>query len=89
MARYNYIGNSRTKISAIAQDLMVNLDGTDNEVGQLMVNCKDSMEKQHPVGIDQNQLLNVTVGALQEAIKKIEALENEIKLLKNIKIGEG
>ena len=43
--------------------LMVNLDGTDNEVGQLMVNCKDFMEKQHPVGIDQNQLLNVTVGA--------------------------
>ena len=89
MARYNYIGDSRTKISAIAQDLMVNLDGTDNEVGQLMVNCKDFMEKQHPVGIDQNQLLNVTVGALQEAIKKIEALENEIKLLKNINIGEG
>lgn len=85
LAQYNYIGDKvdDEKISAIAQDLLVNTDGTDNELGQLVVNYKDAVknniEGESPkLSISQVQLLNIAIGALQQAMLKIEELEKRI-----------
>ncbi|MPL91709.1 hypothetical protein SDC9_37785 [bioreactor metagenome] len=85
LAQYNYIGDEvdDEKISAIAQDLLVNTDGTDNELGQLVVNYKDAVknnkEGENPkLSINQVQLLNIAIGALQQAMLKIEVLEKRI-----------
>ncbi|WP_434796617.1 hypothetical protein [Terrisporobacter vanillatitrophus] len=85
LAQYNYIGDDieDEKISAIAQDLLVNIDGTDNKLGQLVVNYKDAVEmneqgENSKLSINQTQLLNVAIGALQHAMFKIEELEKRI-----------
>ncbi|WP_312288074.1 hypothetical protein [Terrisporobacter sp.] len=85
LAQYNYIGDEvdDEKISAIAQDLLVNTDGTDNELGQLVVNYKDAVknniEGESPkLSISQVQLLNIAIGALQQVMLKIEELEKRI-----------
>ena len=87
LAQYNYINEEEEKISAIAQDLLVNLDGTDNIVGNMIVNndevLKDVKNGESGVlSINQTQLLNVTIGALQQAMQKIEKLEKEIEELR-------
>ena len=87
LAQYNYIGEKEEKVSAIAQDLLVNVDGTDNKLGQMIVNSEEVMlanidGEDAKLSINQTQLLNFTIGALQQAMKKIETLEEEIKNLK-------
>lgn len=37
LAKYNFIGQEKTEMNFIAQDLLYNLDGTDNKVGQFIV----------------------------------------------------
>lgn len=89
LAQYNYIGDpiEDEKISAIAQDLLVNEDGTDNKLGQLIVNCQDAVEMNKEgetpkLSINQTQLLNVVIGALQRTMDKVEALEQEVANLR-------
>ena len=38
LATYNFINSEEQKMNFIAQDLLVNADGTDNKVGQMIVN---------------------------------------------------
>lgn len=87
LAQYSYIGDTEEKISAIAQDLLVNMDGSDNIVGQMLVNNEEVLNdvnngEKGVLSINQTQLLNVTIGALQKAMNKIETLEKEIENLK-------
>ena len=75
LATYNYISDEskETRLSAIAQDLMVNEDETDNKIGQLVIDHKEitkyditnGEEVIHSFGINQAQLLNVAIGAIQ------------------------
>ena len=83
LATYNHINNAAKKINFIANDVLVNPDKTDNKVGQLIVDtCNGSDEENSILSFDINNYLSVTVGALQQAIKKIEKLEEEIETLK-------
>lgn len=83
LATYNYISDKdkRKKVSAIAQDLLVNDDGSDNLVGQLVVDCVEAAKEQTSLSMNQVQLLNVTIGALQKACQRIDELEQRIKKL--------
>lgn len=90
LAQYNYIGDpiEDKKISGVAQDLLVNEDGTDNELGQLIVNCQDAIEMNKEgetpkLSINQTQLLNIAIGALQKTMEKVEVLEQELANLKS------
>lgn len=86
LATYNYIGDNKQKLNFIANDLLVKGDGTDNKIGQLIVNdINFDDEEDRILTFDTNNYLSVTVGALQQAIKKIEILEKEIEILKNDK----
>jgi hypothetical protein len=38
LATYNFIGDDKQKMNFIAQDLLYNADGTDNKIGQMIVN---------------------------------------------------
>lgn len=83
LATYNYISDKakHKKVSAIAQDLLVNDDGSDNLVGQLVVDCVEAAKEQTSLSMNQVQLLNVTIGALQKACQRIDELEQRIKKL--------
>ena len=76
-ATFNFIGEERQHIGFIAQDLLYNVDGTDNKVGQIIVN-----NEQSPITYNEKIFTNVLAGALKQAINKIEGLEKEIKQLK-------
>nr|UVM81360.1 MAG: chaperone of endosialidase [Bacteriophage sp.] len=83
MAQYNYIGDDEIKVSAIAQDLLVDEEGNENKIGNLIVNNQEALEERKEgenslLTINQTQLLNVTIGALQETMQKVEELENRI-----------
>jgi hypothetical protein len=91
LATYNYIDDEskETKISAIAQDLMVNEDESDNKIGLLVTEhieipvydyFQGEMIK-HLVGINQAQLLNVAIGAIQALSKQVEELRAIIEEL--------
>ena len=75
----------------IAQDLLVNLDGTDNKVGQMIVNpvavpTEEEIEEGKPyptLSYDTGMYTSVLAGALKEAINKIEQLEARIQELEN------
>ena len=79
VAEYNFKGEERTEIGFIAQDVLYNLDGTDNKVGQMLVNKAD--EEQSPLTYSEKTYSNILAGALRQAINKIEALENKIESL--------
>lgn len=81
LATYNYISDNKksTKLSAIAQDIIVNEDGSDNIIGQLIVNAKESTDEEAPLTMNQTQLLNVAIGAIQQLNVKVNELENRLK----------
>lgn len=81
LATYNYISDNKksTKLSAIAQDIIVNEDGSDNIIGQLVVNAKESTVEEAPLTMNQTQLLNVAIGAIQQLNAKVNELENRLK----------
>ena len=85
LATYNYISDNKkaTKLSAIAQDIVVNADGSDNIIGQLVVNPKDSVDEEAVLTMNQTQLLNVAIGAIQSLNDKVKNLEAQIEELKN------
>ena len=84
LATYNYIGQSKTMINFIADDLLVNADGSDNVVGQMILN-EIEFEEGGDGALTYNltNYISVVVGALQRSIIKIEQLEHEIIRLKN------
>lgn len=75
-AKFNYTGQGKDYIGFIAQDVLCNADGTDNKVGQLIVNPPD--EEQSPVTISDKNYIGVLAGALRKAIHKIEELEKRL-----------
>lgn len=91
LATYNYIydESKETRISAIAQDLMVNEDETDNKIGLLVTEHREvpvydyfqGEIVKHLVGINQAQLLNVAIGAIQALSKQVEELRAIIEEL--------
>lgn len=84
LAQYNYIGEDEEKISAIAQDLLIDENYNDNKIGQMIVNNSEALKlnregEESKLSINQTQLLNVVIGALQKAVERIEELEKKIK----------
>ena len=81
LATYNYVSdvNKETKLSAIAQDVIVNIDGSDNKIGQLIVDAKGSAKEDALLCMNQTQLLNVAIGAIQQLNTKVNELENRLK----------
>lgn len=92
-ATFNFIGNKDKHIGFIAQDLLYNVDGTDNRVGQLIVNKPD--DERSPLSYNEKIYTNVLGGALRCNINNFEAykkyndervlmLEQKIEKLENI-----
>ena len=80
MAEYNFIGEDRKTIGFIAQDLLYNIDGSDNKVGQIIVN-KDENNEQAPLTYSEKNYVGVLAGALRQAIKEIESLKQRVEEL--------
>lgn len=79
-ALYNYIGDTETRISLIAQDILVDKYGNDNSVGQMITNAREAFRNNTTLNIKETQLVNVIGGALRELIlrfEKVEAIVNE------------
>lgn len=83
-AKFNFIGDDKEQIGFIAQDLLYNADGSDNKVGQLIVNKPDN--EQSPLTYNEKIYTNVLAGALRQAILKIEELEKKINMLEELLI---
>ena len=85
LATYNYKNDEekKTKLSAVAQDLLVNQDGTDNVIGNLIVECEDAVGEQGTLTMNQAQLVNVLVGAVQELSKQVKQQQELIDTLLN------
>ncbi len=78
LAKYNFIGEEEENIGFIAQDLLYNLDSTENKIGQIIVSAKDSARAKAPLSYNVGNYVNVLAGALKQAILKIEKLEELI-----------
>jgi hypothetical protein len=91
LATYNYINSEERHINFIAQDLLANEDGTDNKVGQFIINpvpvpAKEDIENGEPyplLSYNTNIYTSVLAGALKESIDKIEEDNEKIKTLEN------
>ena len=91
LATYNLVEHDKLNMGFIAQDLLANLDGTDNKVGQMIVNpvpvpTEEEIEEGTPyptLSYDMGMYTSVLAGALKEAINKIEQLEARINELEN------
>ena len=78
LATYNYIGQDDTKLSAVAQDVIYKPDSSINKVGELIVDCEEVVDNNTMLTMNQTQLLNVVIGALQELNNKVNELEVSI-----------
>jgi hypothetical protein len=78
LSTYNYIGDDKTKLSAIAQDLLYNADGSDNIIGNLIIECEEAVSEQGTLTMNQAQLINVLVGAVQELSKEVQELKKRL-----------
>ena len=79
-ALYNYIGDTETRVSVVAQDILVDKYGNDNNVGQMITNAREAFRNNTTLNIKETQLVNVIGGALRELIlrfEKVEAIVNE------------
>jgi hypothetical protein len=92
LATYNYVNSGEKHINFIAQDLLANEDGTDNKVGQFIVNpvpvpAKEDIENGKPyplLSYNTNIYTSVLAGALKQAINEVEVLKEENKELKEM-----
>ena len=86
LANYNYIGEEEKTISAIAQDLLVNMDGTDNKVGQLITHrCKKTEDDGKGTIIETDSENGKTIEQAEMVESETVAI-NQTELL-NITIG--
>lgn len=89
LAIYNIKDNDKQQMNFIAQDLLYNIDGSDNKVGQMIVKPiapppgEDPDMETSTLSYDSGMYTSVLAGALKEALNKIDKLEDEIKELKN------
>lgn len=91
LATYNFIGDDKLRMNFIAQDLLVNEDGSDNKIGQMIVNpvavpTEEEIAEGKPyptLSYDSGMYISVLAGALKESINKIEQLEARIQELEN------
>ena len=58
--------------------MLVNSDGTDNKIGQLITNSEEAYKNQATLAIEETQLVNVLIGALKKTMEKVEELENKL-----------
>ena len=79
LATYNYTSDEHKtpKLNFIANDIIVNSDGSDNKVGQLIVNPTIDADG-GILSYDLGNYTSVIVGALQQVMKKVEELERKI-----------
>ena len=92
LATYNYVNSGEKHINFIAQDLLANEDGTDNKVGQFIVNpvpvpAKEDIENGKPyplLSYNTNIYTSVLAGALKQTIQEVEVLKEENKELKEM-----
>ena len=82
IATYNYIHETEksNKIGFIAQDLLCNADGTDNKVGQLIIDRLKYTEEDGKLTYDTNNLFGVMLSAMQVMANKIEKLETQLNI---------
>ena len=57
LAKYNFKGQEKEELNFIAQDLLYNLDGTDNKVGQFIVN---------PIPVPTEEEIEIAKASLEE-----------------------
>lgn len=76
-AIFNFKDDDRKHIGFIAQDLLYNVDGSDNKVGQLIVNKPD--DERSPLNYNEKIYTNVIAGALRNAILKFEKRFEELE----------
>lgn len=89
-AEFNFIGDDKKHIGFIAPDLLYNSDGTDNRVGQLIVNKPESKQSldngdgtyagQSPLNYNEKIYTNVIAGALRYAILNFENRFNTLEM---------
>lgn len=79
LTTYNYIGMNKQRLSGVAQDIICDNDGSDNVVGQLIVDCKEAVNNEAGLCIDQTQLLNVTIGAFQQFVRETKTKTQELE----------
>jgi hypothetical protein len=80
LTTYSYINDKdkKTRLSAIAQDILVDDQGNDNVIGQLIVDVEESASNNSILTMNQTQLLNVAIGAIQELSKQVEELKQRL-----------
>lgn len=83
IATYNYIADEdkAPKIGFIAQDLLYNVDQSDNKVGQLIIDNlqgADMGKGENKLTYDSNNLFGVMLAAMQVMANKIEYLEQKL-----------
>ena len=89
LATYNIKNDSEQQMNFIAQDLLYNLDGSDNKVGQMIVKPIATPPGEKPdievsiLSYDSGMYTSVLAGALKEALNKIDKLEARIDELEN------
>ena len=84
IATYNYKEDETksNKIGFIAQDLLCDADGSDNKIGQLIIDKLKYTEEEGKLTYDTNNLFGVMLSAMQVMSNKIETLEVELRELK-------
>ena len=77
--KYKEIDGDRRYINFISQDLLVNEDGSDNVVGQFIVQAEESAKEQCSLQYSSMNYQGVLAGALKQSIAEIEELKAVVK----------
>lgn len=79
LATYNYITDDEKlpKIGFIAQDILCDEYGNDDEIGQMILGRLSNSEEGEKLCYDMNNVIGVMMGAMQVMASKIEELESK------------
>ena len=84
LAKYNYKSKKdEVEIGFVAQDVIYNEDGTDNKVGQYLVDPAKARENDTFLSYSTGTYTSIIAGALKHSINEIEALKQENQELKD------